>query len=50
MASKVVKTVAVDSRYKELEDNYERKIKQLNKEKEELETQLETTRERYKLS
>lgn len=50
MASKVVKTVAVDSRYKELEENYERKIKQLNKEKEDLDNQLETTRERYKLA
>ena len=56
MASKVVRPVllgmgiSADSRMKEMQDNYERKLKQLNREKEEVEGQLESTRQKWKMS
>jgi hypothetical protein len=33
MASKVLKTIGMDSRYKDLEESYDKKIKLLNREK-----------------
>ena len=47
---KPVNTLAADSRLKEMEQNWQRKMKILNREKEELEGQLESVREKWKLS
>jgi predicted nucleic acid-binding Zn-ribbon protein len=56
MASKVVRPVllgtglAADSRLKEVEENYERKLRQANREKEEMEAQVESAREKWKMA